>query len=195
LISPIAALVLAAGKSERMGGSPKALLKIKGLTFLELVLQAIADAGISNAAVVVGRHRDQIAAAFPERPLVFNPDYKKGMSTSVQAGIRSLPSDVAGAGVFLVDQPLIDAATIQALASELLPSTIVLPVHEGRRGHPVLFSAEVFAEILALPPEQGLNVVVRRTPGRIIEVAVRNKGVLEDIDTPEQFEKLLKESE
>ena len=179
-----------------MGGRPKALLEFQGRTFLERVLTAISDAGISTTAVVVGRHRDEIAAAYSQRSLVvFNPDYEKGMSTSVQAGIRALPPGVSGAGIFLVDQPLIDAATVRMLAAELRPLSIVLPVHAGRRGHPVFFAADLFGEILALGPDQGLNAVVRRSPGRIMEVEVVNKSVLEDIDTPEQFENLLRQGE
>lgn len=178
-----------------MGGSPKALLKFKNRTFLEWVLRAISAAGISTVAVVAGKHRDEIAAAFPQLSLVFNPDYEKGMSTSVQAGIRSLPAVASGAGIFLVDQPLVDAATIRVLTKELSPGKIVLPVHNGRRGHPAFFASDVFDEILGLPPDQGLNVVVRRSPERIIEVGVPDRRILDDIDTPEQFEKLLQEIE
>lgn len=177
-----------------MGGQPKALLSFKGLTFLEHVLAAIRNSGITNTAVVVGHHRAEIAAALHLPSLVFNPDYQQGMSTSVQAGIRALPPGVEGAGVFLVDQPLIDAETIAMLAAEVRPGRIVLPIHEGRRGHPVFFSSDLFGEILGLQPAQGLNFVVRRDPARILEVQVRNAGVLRDIDTPEQFENLLRES-
>jgi len=189
----ISAIVLTAGKSERMGGSPKALLSFKGRTFLEHVLAAIRDSGLTNTIVVVGHHRDEIAAALRLPSLVFNPDYQRGMITSVQAGLRALPPGVKAAGVFLVDQPLIDAETIALLAAEVRPGRIVLPIHEGRRGHPVFFSSELFDEILGLQPDQGLNSVVRRDRARVREVEVRNAGVLRDIDTPEQFENLLRE--
>jgi len=190
----IAAIVLTAGKSERMMGRPKALLQFKDRTFLEHVLGAIEGAGIPHIAVVVGHHRKEIAAAFALPNLVFNPNYEQGMSTSVQAGIRALPSGLSGAGIFLVDHPLIDASTICSLAKRLEPGRIVLPSHEGRRGHPVFFSSELFGEILDLRADQGLNVVVRRDPARVIEVPVAHGGVLRDIDTPEEFEKLLHES-
>ena len=189
----ISAIVLTAGKSERMGGSPKALLSFKGRTFLEHVLAAIRDSGLTNTIVVVGHHRDEIAAALRLPSLVFNPDYQRGMITSVQAGLRALPPGAKAAGVFLVDQPLIDAETIALLAAEVRPGRIVLPIHEGRRGHPVFFSSELFDEILGLQPDQGLNSVVRRDRARVREVEVRNAGVLRDIDTPEQFENLLRE--
>jgi molybdenum cofactor cytidylyltransferase len=189
----IAAIVLTAGKSERMMGRPKALLQFKGRTFLEHILAAVAAAGIESKAIVVGHHRSEIAAALKLPSVVFNPNYEQGMSTSVQAGIRALPAGVRGVGIFLVDHPLIDAETVLALSSRLEPGGIVLPVHGSRRGHPVFFSADLFGEILGLSADQGLNVIVRRDPKRVVEVQVSNPGVLRDIDTPEEFEKLLHE--
>ena len=190
----IAAIVLTAGKSERMGGSPKALLQFRGRTFLEHVLAAIEGAGIHSTVVVVGHHRQEIASALQLPSLVFNPRYPQGMSTSVQAGIRALTEGVVGAGIFLVDQPLIDSETIAALAAQLRPGRIVLPVHEGRRGHPVFLAADLFGEILDLRPNQGLNTVVRRDHRRVTEVQVAHEGVLRDVDTPEEFENLLQEN-
>ena len=177
-----------------MMGHPKALLQFRGRTFLEHVLAAIGDAGINSTTVVVGHHRKEIVSALELPSVVFNPDYQQGMSTSVQAGLRSLPAGVEGAGIFLVDHPLIDPATITALAAQLKPGRIVLPTYGGRRGHPVFFSADLFSEILDLGPDQGLNVVVRRDAHRIIEVPASHAGVLRDVDTPEDFEKLLHES-
>lgn len=177
-----------------MGGRPKALLQFNGRTFLEHVLDAIETAGITNTVVVVGHHRREITSALRLPSAVFNSNYEQGMSTSVQAGIKALPAGTLGAGVFLVDQPLIDAGTVRALAAELRPGHIVLPFHERRRGHPAFFSSDLFEEILDLGSEQGLNTVVRRVPARITEVAVENPGVLRDIDTPEDFENLLREN-
>ena len=190
----VAAIILSAGKSERMG-SPKALLRYRGLSFLSTILAAIDSARIEQVIVVAGHHFDLIAKAFPNVRVVFNPDYEKGMSTSVQAGIRALTGVLDGAAIFLVDHPLMDRQTIDALVNRLEPGSIVVPVHESRRGHPVVFSAELFDEVLALPPDQGLNVVVKRIPERVVEVFVENPGVLRDIDTPEQFARLLGENQ
>lgn len=176
-----------------MGGRPKALLQFKGRTFLEHILGAIETSGIASTVVVVGHHRQEVTSALSLPSVVFNPNYEQGMTTSVQAGIRTLPAGVTGAGVFLVDQPLIDAGTIRLLSTKLSPGHIVLPFHERRRGHPAFFAADIFEEILNLGPEAGLNTVVRRDPSRITEVAVENPGVLSDIDTPEEFENLLRE--
>jgi molybdenum cofactor cytidylyltransferase len=191
----IAAIVLSAGKSERMG-RPKALLEFEGTTFLQRILNAIAESDIDGAVVVVvGHHRMEIEHAMNLPEVVFNPDYEQGMSTSVQAGVRALPANSSGVALFLVDHPLVDAALINQLLPWLRPGTIVVPVHSGRRGHPVLFAADLFGEILDLTPTEGLNTVVRRDPARVIHVPVADQGVLCDIDTPQQLEKLLRECE
>jgi CTP:molybdopterin cytidylyltransferase MocA len=189
----IAAIVLTAGKSERMG-FPKALLRFEGKTFLERILDAVERSDIGHVVVVVGHHQQEITQALHLQSVVFNPDYERGMSTSVQAGIRALPPGCSAAGVFLVDHPLIDPDTINRLGRHVAPGRIVVPVHEGRRGHPVFIASDIFHEILELGDDKGLNSVVRRDATRVLEVLVENSGVLRDIDTPEQFEKLLGES-
>ena len=190
----ISAIVLAAGKSERMG-RPKALLPFHGRTFLENILDAISRSSIGHTVVVLGHHREAIEREIIELPFtVFNPDYEQGMITSFQAGIRVLPPGTSGTFLFLVDHPLVDPVTIEALIARQTPNMIVLPTFEGRRGHPVLFASQVLEEIVALPEGQGANIVVRRNPDRIIEVSVDAPGILVDIDTPEEFQKLMKGS-
>ncbi len=172
-------------------GRPKALLPIGDRTFLESILDAISRSPIRRTVVVVGHHREEIEKRIALPSVVFNPDYERGMITSFQAGLRALPPGVLGTFLFLVDHPLVDTATIEAMVPNLTPNRIVLPVFEGRRGHPVLFGADVFGEIMALPPSQGANIVVRKDPGRIVEVSVKAAGILVDIDTPEQYKQLL----
>jgi molybdenum cofactor cytidylyltransferase len=171
-------------------GRPKALLSIRGRTFLENILDAIARTSIEDTIVVLGHHRDEIEKSLSLPSVVFNPEYEQGMITSFQAGIRALSWDASGAFLFLVDHPIADPATIEAMIMNLAPNRIVLPTFEGRRGHPVLFSSEVLEEILALPSSEGANIVVRKDPKRIVEVPVNAPGILVDVDTPEQFEKL-----
>ena len=188
----ISAIVLAAGKSERMG-RPKALLPFRGRTFLGNILDAISHTSIEDTFVVLGHHRAEIEQSLSLPSVVFNPNYEQGMITSFQAGIRALSWDASGAFLFLVDHPVVEPATIEAMIMNLAPNRIVLPTFEGRRGHPVLFSSEVLEEILALPSTEGANIVVRKNPARIVEVPVSTPGILVDIDTPEQFEKLREE--
>src|SRR5262245_38096963 len=115
----ICAIVLAAGKSERMG-KPKALLPLRGKTFLENILAAISSSPVEETCVVVGHHQDEIEPHVkPPARLVFNPDYEQGMITSFQAGIRCLPSRTSGALLFLVAHPLVDFATFEAVVRKV----------------------------------------------------------------------------
>jgi len=187
----IAAIVLAAGKSERMG-SPKALLPFHGRTFLENIVEAISLSSIQETVVVVGHHRAEIEGlALSGTRMVFNPIYEQGMITSLQAGIRALSPEITGAVLFLVDHPLIDPVTIELLISKQAVNRIVVPVFEERRGHPVFFGSEILQEILDLQPSQGANIVVRKDPGRIVQVSVNSPDILVDVDTPEDFQKLI----
>ena len=173
-------------------GAPKALLKFKDRTFLNHIIGSIHKSRISDIVIVVGRHRREIEEARPSGRVVFNPDYERGMITSIQTGIRALPDGVEGGMLFLVDHPLVRPETIDKLVDSFCPGSIIVPVFEGRRGHPVLFSADTFPEILALPADQGANIVLRRDPGRVIEAVVSDAGVLRDVDTPEDFDDLLR---
>ena len=188
----IAAVVLSGGKSERMG-SPKALLRYRGVTFLERILSSIRSAGIEDSVVVAGHHIQAINAEFPNISITYNPNYELGMSTSIQAGLRALPDTVDGALIFLVDHPLIEPATIRKLCAHAGPGRIILPVYKSRRGHPIVLASDLFQEVLDLPAELGLNSVVRRIHDRVLEVKVDDAGVLRDIDTPEQYANLIDE--
>jgi molybdenum cofactor cytidylyltransferase len=189
----ISAIVLAAGKSERMG-RPKALLPFRGRTFLENILDAISRSTIEMTVVVVGHHRKEIEETVQTAPgvtVVFNPDYEQGMVTSLQTGIRALPRNSVGSFLFLVDHPIVGSQTLEVMIPRIAANRILQPTYQGRRGHPVFLGAEILAEILRLPPSQGANVVVRRDPARITEIPVSTSGILADVDTPEDYAKLL----
>ena len=117
----ISAIVLAAGKSERMG-RPKALLEFRGRTFLENILDTISRSPIAHTSIVVGHHRREIENAVQGASIVFNPDYEQGMVTSLQTGIRALPPTSIGAFLFLVDHPVVEVETIEAM----IPSACLL---------------------------------------------------------------------
>jgi CTP:molybdopterin cytidylyltransferase MocA len=177
-------------------GRPKALLPLRGRTFLEHILDAVSASSVGETVVVVGHHRDEIEQHVATRArVVFNADYERGMITSFQAGIRSLSGGASGALLFLVDHPVVESSTIQSMIPHLAPNRIVLPVFDGRRGHPVLFASDVLQEVLALPSSQGANIVVRRDPNRIVHVPVTSPGILVDVDTPEDYQKLQNEYE
>jgi molybdenum cofactor cytidylyltransferase len=177
-------------------GRPKALLPLRGRTFLENILDAIAHSNIAHTVVVSGHYRDEVERIVTApATTVFNANYEQGMVTSFQAGIRALPGISSGALLFLVDHPLVDAEVVNALIANLAPGRIVIPVFEGRRGHPVLFAAGVLEEILALTAFEGANIVVRKDPDRVVHVSVRSAGILVDVDTPEDYLRLQNEHE
>ena len=185
----ISAIVLAAGKSERMG-RPKALLEFRGRTFLENILDAISRSSIEHTVVVVGHHRREIENAIQTVPVIFNPDYEQGMVTSLQTGIRALPPESIGAFLFLVDHPVVEAETIEAMIPSVALNRIVQPTFKGRRGHPVIFAAGLYEELLNAPEDKGARAVVWAHPNEICEVATEEEGCILNLNDPEAFGKI-----
>jgi molybdenum cofactor cytidylyltransferase len=180
--------------SRRMG-SPKALLPLAGRPLIAHVVETFTAAGFSHIVIVTGHepamHRDALAA-FQTVQFVHNPDYAEGeMLSSVQAGVRAIAG--AGCDAFLiapVDQPLVLPETLRMLCAAWDESRklIVMPRHQGRRGHPVLVSVVGAGEILALEPTETLKTFVKRHRARTLEIDVDDEGVVGDIDTPQQYQ-------
>jgi molybdenum cofactor cytidylyltransferase len=183
----LGAVVLAAGDSRRMG-RPKALLKAGGETFIERWLRVLAAAGVTETRVVLGREHARIRAevSLPERLVAINSRPEDGMLSSFLVGLDRLPAGLRGVFLCPVDHPAVDEGVLCALADACRPDGVVLPVWEGRRGHPALFGAELFAELRQAPASVGARAVVRSDPGRVIEVDA-GKGILVDVDTPEEY--------
>ncbi len=184
----VAAIILAAGESRRMG-YPKALLRIEDHTFVEHIIAAFAASQVDDIYVVLGAHREQIQGAVDLRAVqvVLNPAWSQGQLSSLVAGLGALPPGAYDAAFMaLVDHPLIESELIDALIAAFAATgrPIVVPVHEGRRGHPVLFAARLFPELVAAPMEQGARSVVRAHAEEVLEVPWARPGILADIDTP-----------
>lgn len=181
----IAAVVLAAGRGSRMGGS-KASVAVAGRTFLDRVLETLDEAGVDVVRVVVGAGAPHPAAGSGRR--VVNPDPDRGMLSSVRCGIRALPPGADAVLLWPVDHPRVTAATVTALlaAHRSTGAPIVVPAFRGARGHPVLFDRRVFSELLSAPDDRGARAVVRRHGDRL-ELAVEDAGVVDDIDTPDDL--------
>jgi molybdenum cofactor cytidylyltransferase len=191
----VAAIILAAGQSRRMG-FPKALLPIGEQTFLRRVIDTLSASRIDQVYVVLGCDHERILAAVDVRParVVLNPDWPQGQLSSLLAGLRAATAEPYDAVVMaLVDHPLIDTDTVNGIleAFEQTGRAIVLPVHGGRRGHPVLFAARLVPELLAAPADQGARAVVRAHAEEVQEVPSREPGILADIDTPELYANLV----
>ncbi len=194
----IAGLILAAGASRRMG-SPKALLTIDGETFLDHLVAAL-EAHCAPVLVVLGFHADRIRAGIRRTAgvtFVTNPDPDRGMLSSLQCGLAEVPPAARAVLFTPVDYPRIAPGTVAALAAEFArhpDAPVIVPTHEGRRGHPVLIHRDLAAEILALPPDAQARDVIRAHRPRTCNVPVDDPGILRDIDTPEEYAVLTAES-
>jgi len=187
----IVAIVLSAGESQRMG-SPKVLLTIEGQSFIERIVSALQKTKVGKIVVVLGHRADEIKARISHLPVavVVNPDYSSGQLSSLIAAIKSLDIDkVDGILVHLVDHPFVNSGLVNRMIDRFYESKklIVLPCYKGQRGHPVLFSSELFPELLSAPLDEGAKRVVRAHRGDTLEVETEDEGILLDIDTPEEY--------
>ena len=189
----IAAIILSAGESRRMG-SPKALLRYPGLdeTFIEHLVGVFQATRANPVVVILGHHRDLIrqSANLKGARIVVNERYREGMLSSIQAGLAALGDpEIKGALVCPVDLPEARVEIVDLLISrfESTGSSIVLPVSEGRRGHPVLFSRSVFTDLRTAPPTVGARQVVWNHQSELLEVEVSDPGIHRDIDTPDDY--------
>jgi molybdenum cofactor cytidylyltransferase len=191
----IAAIVLAAGRSTRMGAANKLLADVVGMPMVRHAVEAALASQARPVLVVTGHQADDVRVALAGLDVAFvaNPDYAMGLSTSLKAGIRAVSKGVDGALVLLGDMPRIEAAHLDAMivafASEA-GSAIVVPMHEGRRGNPVLWPAALFGDILALQGDVGARRLMARHASQVREIDLGTDAVLMDVDTPEALARL-----
>lgn len=192
----LAAAILAAGESRRMG-TPKALLDYHGKTFVKHLADVTTHPRVGVLRVVLGAKADEIRAhlgGIDEAALVLNPGWKSGQLSSIHTAIRSLPTD-ATEGLLLcpVDHPMISGEVVAALISafDAANKSIVVPVYEGRRGHPVIFRANLYSELLAASPEIGARQVVWAHEQDLVEVRTEEEGVALNLDDPIAYQRAL----
>lgn len=200
----ISGILLAAGLSKRMG-QPKQLLPFGESTIVETVVDNMLDAKFGEVIVVVGHCAKQVQDILGERPvkIVFNPDYREGMLTSAQTGIRSLnfenvknKSDRDAFSLMLVDQPFITSELIDKVidAYAQIDKGIALPSYNYKRGHPVIFHHRYADDILALDAESGgVRSLFKSHSKEIYYVSVDTDDILRDIDYREDYERALRE--
>lgn len=189
----LAAAILAAGESRRMG-EPKALIPVQGLTFAEHLFAATRHRRIGITRIVLGAHVEEIRARLKADPatIVVNPDWPKGQLSSIHAAVRSLPARMTeGLLICPVDHPLVSARLIAELISQFDSSgkSIVLPTYNGRRGHPVIFRATLYDELLAASPDVGARQVVWAHAQDLREVPTMDEGVVLNLNDPEVLRK------
>jgi molybdenum cofactor cytidylyltransferase len=191
----IAAIVLAAGKSTRMGGPNKLLSDVGGKPMVRIAADEALASKAAPVFVVTGHQHEQVRAALKDLPVTFvhNLDFAEGLSTSVKAGIAALPEEADGAIVCLGDMPQVNAALIDRMFAAFDPekgALIVVPTAEGKRGNPVLWSRRFFPELLALEGDIGARQLIAAYPEAIVEVPVSGGGAFLDIDTPDALAEL-----
>jgi molybdenum cofactor cytidylyltransferase len=193
---PLAAVILAAGESSRMG-APKALVPYRGKTFVEHLLEITRHTRVGVTRIVVGAHADAIREKLSSQAaaIVVNEDWIKGQLSSIQAGIRSLPEE-GSCGMILcpVDHPMVSAALVARLIGEFDASgkAIVIPTYQQRRGHPLIFRASLYPELVAASPEVGARQVVWAHADEISEVATEEEGVILNINDSATLERALR---
>ncbi len=189
----LAAAILAAGESRRMG-SPKALASIHGKTFVQHLLDATRHPRIGLTRIVLGADADKIRSSLmlAADSIVLNREWQLGQLSSIHAAIRSLP-DGATEGLILcpVDHPLISPGLVAELIAEFDSSgkRIVVPVFHGRRGHPVVFRSDLYAELLAASPDVGARQVLWAHESEAAEIPTEEEGVVLNLNHPEILQK------
>ena len=186
----IAGIILSAGASRRMG-TPKALLKLEGETFLDRLIRLF-SAVASPVIVVLGPKADEIRGGIErEAEFVVNPDPERGMLSSLQCGLAAVPRDAVAVMFTPVDHPHVESSTLNDLVRRLDDGAVIVPEYRGKHGHPVLIARPVMEELLALPANAQASDVIHRYRNQTSYVAVSDPAVIGDIDDPADYAGLL----
>jgi molybdenum cofactor cytidylyltransferase len=186
----IAAVILAAGRSTRMGGHNKLLAELQGKPLVRVVVEQVLASKVSSVTVVTGHQAAEVERALRglNVTFVYNPDFPTGLASSLKAGIGVVPKEAGGALICLGDMPLIDAHLLDRLIAAFAPDRgmlIAVPISDGSRGNPVLWSRRFFGELMSLEGDIGARNLIAQHTEVVAEVAVEDQGAFLDIDTPQ----------
>ena len=190
----IAGILLAAGDSSRMGQS-KALLPLNGVSFIDTILNNLSKIGCNPIISILGKNADLICkqTGAGRFTCIENQQTKEGMLFSLKLAIHELPIKTKGLILSLVDHPAVKFATYLSLFNEAQtePDRIIIPDFFGRHGHPVYFGRSFFDALLNAPVDLGARHVVDSYRNRVTYLPVDDEGVILDIDTPEDYDRLV----
>ncbi|HJL93964.1 MAG TPA: nucleotidyltransferase family protein [SAR324 cluster bacterium] len=190
----ISAIILAAGESRRMGVQNKLLLQIDSEVLIRKFVKSVSNSLVDAVLVVVGFEAEKIKAVLHDQAVKFveNPSYEEGMTTSIQSGVKASSNESTGLMICLADMPFAETSDLNLLIQAFNDyrstesSLIIVPVFQGKRGNPVLFS-EVFRDKILTHKGEGCREIVRQFPHYVKEVSMENDNLLRDIDTPEDY--------
>ncbi|MED5240797.1 MAG: nucleotidyltransferase family protein [SAR324 cluster bacterium] len=190
----ISAIILAAGESLRMGVQNKLLLQIDSEVLIRKFVKSVSNSLVDAVLVVVGFEAEKIKAVLHDQAVKFveNHRYEEGMTTSIQSGVKASSNESTGLMICLADMPFAETSDLNLLIQAFNDyrstesSLIIVPVFQGKRGNPVLFS-EVFREKILTHKGEGCREIVRQFPHYVKEVSMENDNLLRDIDTPEDY--------
>ncbi len=177
-------------------GTPKALLLHQEKTFLELIIQNVVEVGIAKIFVLTGKHDEQIRSELKDTgswKYLNNPNPERGQLSSIQIGLRHTDDNSSGILLALVDHPLVELNTYKSIINTAIrnPDSIIIPINEDRKGHPVYFGRRFFADLLMAPLDKGARTVVHKYQDQLITVPVQDNGILQDIDRPEDYQNIV----
>ena len=188
----VAAVVLAAGRSTRMGAINKMLAEIGGKPLVRIAVEQAIASRAKPVIVVTGHQHEKVEAALKDLPvrLVRNPDYAEGLGTSLKTGIAAVPENADGAIVCLGDMPQVDAALIDRLVGAFDPergALVIVPSIIGRRGNPVVWSRRFFHDLMSIQGDIGARHLIGAYAEAVVEIPVVGAAALIDVDTPESL--------
>ena len=189
----IHALILAAGASQRMG-TQKLLLPYDGVPLLRRVYRQLYEAGMVHSHVVTGHDHETLQELIDDDTVSFtrNTDYEQGMLSSIRCGLKALPENCSGALIALGDHPQIHVPVIQDLleASWTEVDKIIAPIHDGRRGHPLIIPRRCWQDLYTRYDDMGLRGLLREESDNIFTIDAPS-SIHEDMDTPEDYQRAL----
>jgi len=191
----IAAIVLAAGRSTRMGGPNKLLAEVEGMPMVAHVARRLLASRARPIIAVLGNQADEVEAALGKLPVekVRNPEFAGGLSTSLKRGIAASPQNLDGALICLGDMPLVSGRHLDRLIAAFNPlegRAIIVPTRRGKRGNPVLWSKRFFPEMAELAGDVGAKHLIGEHAELVAEIEMDDDAILVDIDTQEALDAL-----
>ena len=193
----ISAVILAAGVSRRMGKQNKLLLPVGGEALLVKLVKSVCDSDVGQVLVVIGHEAEKIRRELNNFPLSFvsNPNFREGMTTSIKSGVKEISPDCDGFLICLADMPFINTPEINKLIYAYVQNRIkekrliVVPVFQGHRGNPVVFSSEFRNDILEHKKESGCKGVIMNYSESVKEIEMDDDNMLLDVDTLEDYQR------